>query len=387
MSSNFRSEELCAFLVEYNAILVAFPTILSELEYNPSSADIDRLYLLVSDLVGIAEFTDSSNLIEIATILQQYLRFILDEGSLELDFTLLRSVLTVLNQIYQSMEDQSDLPVDATPILARLQSVMQEITPTEDDALNMEDDEKEIFVNELSEHIEQYAAACDLLTAAPPDSVTIFNLFKSMHTVKGFAAIIDFTELHKLAGLLEKLFQAVKDKKLDFSDELVGIMQASRDLLLNMLDDILENKHSVYSLEELLDQIQVLLGEGNPTTVQDYDLAHNNFLATRLEFTVETRHVAEQLLTQGGTLFDVILTFDKDAEMKSVRCFQILEELKNNGTIVALFPVEYDVVTLNLVDVGLKIIYYSDKRELFDIKNIISSIFDCHTLSVTVREV
>jgi len=143
------------------------------------------------------------------------------------------------------------------------------------------------FRDEAEELLQQIDA--DLLkleegvSSGQTDPEIVNSLFRALHTVKGSAGMLGFTEIQGLAHKLENLADLLRKDRMPLSESVVDILFSGRDLLTGLVEAAIGEHEAPQGIEEYgrkLDQFtsiyeqtsQVI--EGRTGAVQSFEEAH-----------------------------------------------------------------------------------------------------------------
>lgn len=129
---------------------------------------------------------------------------------------------------------------------------------------------RHIFMLECQESLQQMEDALLHLEANPNDTEAIHLLFRSTHTIKGSADLVEFTTIAQFAHVMENVLDTVRSGKLAIDDEFINMMLACRDHINHLSEQSEESIHepSIQQNEQtLLTKLQHYLtevGEAQP---------------------------------------------------------------------------------------------------------------------------
>jgi len=158
-----------------------------------------------------------------------------------------------------------------------------------------------VFLEELGEQIQE-AELLILKIEKSQDPQTLNDLFRVVHTVKGSAALVGQSEMAELAHGMESVLDAVREKHLEISPEIIEVLLSCLDALKKQREDLSLGKQVLPQTANLLAALQSILKIGPER------------------------------------IFEVIVNFSPDCEMPSVRAYQVLAKLKGIGNIVFSNP-------------------------------------------------
>lgn len=91
------------------------------------------------------------------------------------------------------------------------------------------DEIKGTFVSESSELLDKMEEALLRLENEPHDTEAINALFRSAHTIKGSAGIVDFKRVEGFTHVAENVLDKVRDGTIEISGDLIGLLLKCRD--------------------------------------------------------------------------------------------------------------------------------------------------------------
>lgn len=109
---------------------------------------------------------------------------------------------------------------------------------------DIDEDIISLFVSETKEHIENIEEDFLILEnqGHSPDPELISKLFRSVHSIKGSAGMLEFANISKLAHAMENLLQKIRDSETLAGSEFVEAMLAGCDLLKEMTANIAKSE-------------------------------------------------------------------------------------------------------------------------------------------------
>jgi Chemotaxis protein histidine kinase and related kinases len=94
-----------------------------------------------------------------------------------------------------------------------------------------------LFIEEAQSLLNNYEVDLLELEKHPSDTKLIESAFRSIHTLKGTSGMYGFDYISELTHKLESIFQAIRDKKIEFNKELFEITFSVVDILRKLLVD------------------------------------------------------------------------------------------------------------------------------------------------------
>ncbi|PAD84259.1 chemotaxis protein CheA [Niallia circulans] len=200
----------------------------------------------------------------------------------------------------------------------------------------------EVFIEESKEHLQ----ACNehlLELEKDPENLQIVNeIFRAAHTLKGMSATMGYEDLASLTHQMENVLDAIRNKKIIFSPEILDVIFLAVDDLDAMVESIAsggDGKRNVEVVVEKLIQIEKGLplnqntaeAEVAVTAIEDAPAKQNQY--DEFETTV-----LQQSSDQGFFTYEINITLKSDCLLKAARVYMIFEALESLGEVVKSIP-------------------------------------------------
>ncbi|HTV93302.1 MAG TPA: chemotaxis protein CheA [Verrucomicrobiae bacterium] len=143
------------------------------------------------------------------------------------------------------------------------------------------------FRDEAEELLQQIDADLlkleEFVQTGETDPEIIASLFRALHTVKGSAGMLGFTDIQGLAHKLENLCDLLRKDRMPLSESVVEILFSGRDLLTELVESAISDQPSPTGVDEYIQKLdkftsiyeqtaQVIEGRAGPE--QSFDAAH-----------------------------------------------------------------------------------------------------------------
>lgn len=92
-------------------------------------------------------------------------------------------------------------------------------------------EETKIFLVEGYELLESVESMLLLFEKQPADSKSLHSLFRSLHTIKGNAGFLGFSNLEKLCHRAESILDRARSGTISLDTKLAGVLLSSVDLI------------------------------------------------------------------------------------------------------------------------------------------------------------
>ncbi|WKC79120.1 chemotaxis protein CheW [Borreliella turdi] len=208
----------------------------------------------------------------------------------------------------------------------------------------------------------------------PNNSDTIDEIFRAAHTLKGSSASLDMMELSDFTHIVEDVFDAIRDDKINIDNNLVDLLLNSLDVIKEMLALRLDGKVYLNDISNLKSKLKQFLVIDDQTYLKRFDenSTKNDFCLSKLDF----EEIREGLgIGQKVLRISVIFNANNDSEVENggLKIFNIL---KNLGSVLHTIPKYEQIIEdkfLTRVDYYL---IYSDievVKKSLDVSSLIES--------------
>ncbi len=170
------------------------------------------------------------------------------------------------------------------------------------------------------------------------------EIFRSMHTIKGSSAMMEFKPLMEIAHHVEDLFFAIRENGMD------DFSQAKKSELFNLLfkcnDRLKEDVLRVENGEELSENIDDFITEIDSFLKSSHDDTSSSDKAVAPSDSSSTvsneldQHIGN--IPESESPFFIHVFFDVDCGMEHLRAFIVVNTLKENGLDFDFFPADIE---------------------------------------------
>ena len=189
----------------------------------------------------------------------------------------------------------------------------------------------DLFLEESREHMQNLNSGLLKLEQNPNDLVSIDEIFRSAHTLKGMSATMGYDKIAELTHKMENLLSLLREGKKLFSPEIGDILFGCVDALEEMVKSVADGKEIVLEIGELVTKL-VHLEEGESS---DFSFEKNQ---NQNEFNVYEKNVITKAKTENMHGYRATIEISPDCVMKSVRAFMVFKTIEENGEIIKAFP-------------------------------------------------
>nr|WP_267506427.1 chemotaxis protein CheA [Borreliella afzelii] len=178
----------------------------------------------------------------------------------------------------------------------------------------------------------------------PNNSDTIDEIFRAAHTLKGSSASLDMMELSDFTHIVEDVFDAIRDDRVNINNDLVDLLLSSLDIIKEMLALRLDGKIYLNDISDLKSKLKQFLVIDDQTCIKklEENSTKNNFYLSKLDL----EEIKEGLgIGQKVLRISVIFNTNSDSEVENggLKIFNIL---KNLGSVLHTIP-KYEQIIEN----------------------------------------
>ncbi|MDR7072161.1 chemotaxis protein CheA [Fictibacillus barbaricus] len=194
----------------------------------------------------------------------------------------------------------------------------------------------DIFIEESKEHLQSINQQVLLLEKSPEELTIVNEIFRSAHTLKGMSATMGYEDLANLTHCMENVLDAIRNKKINVTTDVLDVLFASLDHLEAMVLTVSEGGSGKRDVSETVLQLEAL---------ENGQTLHSNAInKTSTEITLSDsydqyeRQIILQSKEQGFHAYEVKISLRKDCILKAARVYMIFEVLEQIGEIIKTLP-------------------------------------------------
>lgn len=164
----------------------------------------------------------------------------------------------------------------------------------------------------------------------------INEIFRTMHTVKGSAAMMSYDNISKVAHRIEDLFFKVREDHStgDKFSEICDIVFDGADFIKSQIEKLEEGEEANDTADELIEHINAVLAEMNGEAPPPAANSSNDKDTKTEEVVISAK------ASSGKYKYMIHVQFEADCKMENVRAFSLLNELENYVSEVYTRPIE-----------------------------------------------
>ncbi|MBR1368391.1 chemotaxis protein CheA [Methanocalculus chunghsingensis] len=164
-----------------------------------------------------------------------------------------------------------------------------------------------------------------LILEGGDDPGAIDEIFRAAHTLKGASASMGFDTMEHLCHAMEDVFQAIRNREVEVTQELMDLLLRTVDLIEEMIDEIEEGGDSSSAdVDELVDALKA---SGIPTGKKEDP-------SPQIQEILFSASAGESELPR----YRIRIVVDDASQMKDVRALIAIGNLEQFGTIIRTHP-------------------------------------------------
>ncbi|BBN98677.1 chemotaxis protein CheA [Sporolactobacillus terrae] len=202
-----------------------------------------------------------------------------------------------------------------------------------------------IFLDEAREHLQNLNDQLMTLEEHSDDSELLNSIFRSAHTLKGSSGQMGFNNMMELTHTMENVFDALRNKKITASADMVDVLFEGLDHLAAMIDSIEQSGSDARDVAETKKQLEALTGKKDTSKSETVKSSNDGAMKQQndpqahfLKLEDYEKAYVKQALDQNLKVYEIQVTLNKDCVLKAARAYMIANALEEEGTILATRP-------------------------------------------------
>ena len=272
-------------------------SLLNEIIADPDASDIDTAALFSSELTAadnVTRYDDSGEIVAVNSEQQA--------SSIEIVPAAQATASLVEGNLAEEVATETvgaEALITSAPSASEYSEALIAARATlKDDNFDMDEEIREIFVEEAEEVLEQLDQYLPQWADAPQDFTPLAEIRRGFHTLKGSGRMVGAFNAGEMAWAVEDMLNRVLDKTVPVTDELISFIRDTKDLIPTLVDDFANlRKPSIDPAITVLKAKNILagqpinqglVGEGQPEVKMLSSTEANNDSASSLEHSVTT---------------------------------------------------------------------------------------------------
>lgn len=208
----------------------------------------------------------------------------------------------------------------------------------------------DIFVEESREHLQNLNTSLLELEKDPNNPSVIHEIFRVAHTLKGMAGTMGFNHMATLTHDMEDVLDALRNKRIKVSSEVVDVLFQCLDALEGYVAEIVsagqegenDNADIIKALAKLMNKdVSAPSNQDDAHVESGSEKAPENGM--RLKLNRYDKNVLEKAMESNLNVLQIYVELDKKCLLKAARAFIIFQILDHNGEIMKSDPTVEDI--------------------------------------------
>ncbi len=215
------------------------------------------------------------------------------------------------------------------------------------------------FYEEAYQHLSSMGKNLIELENSPEDQEIVNTLFRSMHTIKGGARLLQVKKMETLAHKLENLLEKIRSNNLKVNSQIIDILLDGKNVLTEILEEIASKGPIQTKINPVLEKVEALLG-------------NKKFHETKLNQKTE-----EKTILQKSTESKEEITVQKIKPLKteSIRVSaEKLDEVINTTSELSIIQIHFEDGLYNIIKLIKDIKKLLQRIEISDFSSILSRV-------------
>lgn len=201
--------------------------------------------------------------------------------------------------------------------------------------MSIENEMFELFLEESTEQIEKIEEGI-LRLEQGEDEETIQEIFRMAHSLKGSSSTMGFMTMSEFTHGLENLLDKIKTKALPISEEIIALLFESLDKMKEIKDNIAQTQSDEIDTSGIREKLANIIGnkaairKPNNNALESFNVSEYEIL------------VMDDAVKKGENVFIVKVEIQEDAGMRAMKAFLIMNNLKDMGQALRVWPEDYE---------------------------------------------
>lgn len=196
---------------------------------------------------------------------------------------------------------------------------------------------RDLFFAESYEYLKDVNKSLVALEKNSHNEEAINNIFRLMHTLKGMAATMRYSDITELSHKLEDAFDVFRMKKMELTATVMDVIFSGVDALATLIDDAKEDRPASVDTAGYVKTIESILPHNENSSARA--LSPQTFSKEVLPEQFNAAYAAK-LRLEGKNILRIEVFFTKMCSMRGVRAFLVLNRAKELGSVLKIYPSE-----------------------------------------------
>lgn len=200
----------------------------------------------------------------------------------------------------------------------------------------------EVFIEESKEHLQSCNEHLLLLEKNPEDLSIINEIFRSAHTLKGMSATMGYEDLASLTHQMENVLDALRNKKISFTPEILDVVFLAVDLLEAMVQSIAEGGDGKGDVSNVVEKLKLIESGESPLAAEIQKESDANRIEetviSKISYDEYEQSIMKLSQEQGFQIYEMTVSLSEDCLLKAARVFMVFSALENAAEVVKSVP-------------------------------------------------
>jgi two-component system chemotaxis sensor kinase CheA len=195
----------------------------------------------------------------------------------------------------------------------------------------------DLFVEEAQEQLQNLNQIILELEKKGFDKENMNNAYRIVHTIKGSASVLGIEDIRDISHTMEDLFDILRGKETDLSDDVIQLLFKSFDLIDAMIQELSSDGTIKTNGEGIINQIKDLIKDADASSPKkDTEIEPEKDL--NIQLSADQKEQVMEALTEGKSVYKLKATLNKKIRFKEGRVFQLLKLLSTKGYVIGSTP-------------------------------------------------
>jgi two-component system chemotaxis sensor kinase CheA len=200
-------------------------------------------------------------------------------------------------------------------------------------------DDLKVFLQEAEQLLELLDEDLVRLEQESGNEELLQEIFRAAHTLKGSSGMLGFDEMAHLTHAMEDLLDRVRKGTLAITPEIVDALLMSLDGLKILKSNLTEDgEGDSIDTQPIVDSLNAAIAAGTAPEVISAQLSLHALVAADNGLRAKIDEAASE-----GTVLHLKVELEVSSDWKAVRCFQVLNELDDCGSVLGSSPSQSDI--------------------------------------------
>jgi len=200
----------------------------------------------------------------------------------------------------------------------------------------------ELFFGESQEYLSQINTHLVELEKNPSSKDAIDEIFRLMHTLKGMAATMGFSDFAELAHSLEDVFDVIRSGKKTVNSEVMDVVFSCVDAFSVMLEELRLEQKTNLDILPYTKRVRSILSK-KESSVKEKKAVSLEKDPMKIDLTPAELSIVSSKKKLDLDVFSIDISISSECQMKGTRACLVIIRVKQLGEIIKTNPCEEDL--------------------------------------------